>query len=36
VRQVLGDMGGSIELEDTQEKRGATFAITIIPGGAKN
>ena len=33
VRQVLGEMGGSVELEDTPGKKGTTFAITITPPG---
>ncbi|MNY46970.1 sensory histidine kinase DcuS [compost metagenome] len=36
VRQVLGEIGGSIELEDSEGKKGATFVITIIPAGRKN
>ena len=33
VRQVLSEIGGSIELEDNQGKKGAAFVITIIPAG---
>ena len=33
VRQVLGEIGGSIELEETEGKKGMTFVITIIPAG---
>lgn len=36
VRQVLGEIGGSIELEDNQGKKGTTFVITIIPAGRKS
>jgi signal transduction histidine kinase len=36
VRQVLGEIGGSIELEENEGKRGTTFFITIIPSGRKN
>lgn len=36
VRQVLGEIGGSIELEDNEGKKGTTFVITIIPAGRKN
>jgi signal transduction histidine kinase len=32
VRQVLGEMGGTIELEDTKDSRGTTFLIKIMPG----
>ncbi len=35
VRQVLGEIGGSIELEENEEKKGTTFVITIIPTGRK-
>jgi len=35
VRQVLGEIGGSIELEDCEGKKGTTFVITIIPTGRK-
>ena len=35
VRQVLGEIGGSIELEDNEGKKGTTFVITIIPTGRK-
>lgn len=36
VRQVLGEIGGSIDLEENEGKKGATFVITIIPAGRKN
>lgn len=36
VRQVLGEIGGSIELEENEGKKGTTFVITIIPAGRKN
>jgi signal transduction histidine kinase len=36
VRQVLGEIGGSIELEENEGTKGATFVITIIPAGRKN
>lgn len=36
VRQVLGEIGGSIELEENQGQKGTTFVITIIPAGRKN
>lgn len=32
VRQVLGQMGGSIELEEGTNERGPTFVIKIVPG----
>ena len=35
VRQVLGEIGGSIELEENEGKKGTTFVITIIPAGRK-
>ena len=35
VRQVLGEIGGSIELEDSEGKKGTTFVMTIIPSGRK-
>lgn len=35
VRQVLGEIGGSIELEESEGKRGTAFVITIIPTGRK-
>ena len=35
VRQVLGEIGGSIELEDDEGKKGTTFVMTIIPAGRK-
>jgi signal transduction histidine kinase len=36
VRQVLGEIGGSIELEENEGKKGTTFVITIIPTRRKN
>jgi signal transduction histidine kinase len=36
VRQVLGEIGGSIELEESEGKKGTTFVITIIPAGRRN
>ncbi len=36
IRQVLGEMGGSIELDDNIEKRGTSFTIKIVPTGKKN
>lgn len=33
VRQVLGEIGGSIELEEGEGKKGTTFVMTIIPVG---
>jgi signal transduction histidine kinase len=33
VRQVLGEMGGSIELEDSQQGNGTSFLIKIAAGG---
>jgi len=36
VRQVLGEIGGSIELEESEGNKGTTFIITIIPAGRKN
>ena len=36
VRQVLGEIGGSITLEESEGKTGTTFVITIIPKGRKN
>lgn len=36
VRQVLGEIGGSIELKENEGQKGATFVITIIPAGRKN
>lgn len=35
VRQVLGEIGGSIEFEDNEGKKGTTFIMTIIPAGRK-
>lgn len=35
VRQVLGEIGGSIELEDSEGKKGTTFVMTIIPAGKR-
>jgi signal transduction histidine kinase len=35
VRQVLGEIGGSIELEESEGTKGTTFIITIIPAGRK-
>lgn len=35
VRQVLGEIGGSIELDDSEGKKGTTFVMTIIPTGRK-
>lgn len=35
VRQVLGEIGGSIELEESEGMKGTTFVITIIPAGRK-
>ena len=35
VRQVLGEIGGSIELEESEGKKGTTFVITVIPAGRK-
>lgn len=35
VRQVLGEIGGSIELEDSEGRKGTTFVMTIIPAGRK-
>lgn len=35
VRQVLGEIGGSIELEEAEGKKGMVFVITIIPVGRK-
>jgi signal transduction histidine kinase len=32
VRQVLGEMGGTIELEDAAAKRGTSFLIKLVPG----
>jgi hypothetical protein len=32
---VLGEIGGSIELEENEGKKGTTFIITIIPAGRK-
>lgn len=36
VRQVLGEIGGSIELEENEGKKGMTFVITISPSRRKN
>lgn len=36
VGQVLGEMGGSIELEDSDEMKGTAFMIKISPGRRKN
>lgn len=36
VRQVLGEIGGSIELDDSEGKKGTTFVMTIIPAGKKS
>jgi signal transduction histidine kinase len=33
VRQVLGEIGGSVELEDNPDSKGATFLIKVVPGG---
>jgi len=35
VRQVLGEMGGSIELEDNNAERGAFFLIKLVGGKSK-
>lgn len=35
VRQVLGEIGGSVELEENEGNKGTTFVITIIPSGRK-
>jgi signal transduction histidine kinase len=35
VRQVLGEIGGSIELEENEGKKGTTFVMRIIPTGRK-
>jgi signal transduction histidine kinase len=32
VRQVLGEMGGTIELDDAGSQKGAAFTIRIVPG----
>ena len=36
VRQVLGEIGGSIELEENEKTKGMTFVITIVPGRREN
>ncbi|KWE82515.1 sensor histidine kinase [Burkholderia ubonensis] len=36
IRQVLGEMGGSIELDENPGKRGTSFTIKIVPSGKKN
>ena len=36
VRQVLGEMGGTIELDEQSEAKGAAFAIRIAPGRRPN
>lgn len=36
VRQVLGQIGGSIDLEENEEKQGTSFVIRIIPVRRKN
>jgi signal transduction histidine kinase len=36
VRQVLGEMGGSIELEDGSAERGTTFLIKLVAGRKSN
>lgn len=36
VRQVLGEIGGSIELENREGEKGTTFVIKIIPAGRKS
>lgn len=36
VRQVLSDIGGTIELEDNQGAKGTTFVMKITPTGRKN
>jgi signal transduction histidine kinase len=36
VRQVLGEIGGSIELVENEGMKGTTFAIKISPSGRKN
>ena len=36
VRQVLGEIGGSIELEENEGQKGTTFVIKISPSGRKN
>jgi signal transduction histidine kinase len=35
VRQVLGEMGGSIELEDNNAERGVSFLIKLVGGKSK-
>lgn len=32
VRQVLGEMGGTIELEDSTTGKGTSFLIKLVPG----
>ncbi len=36
VKQVLGEIGGTIELEENEKKKGTTFIMKIIPAGRKN
>jgi sensor histidine kinase regulating citrate/malate metabolism len=36
VRQVLGEMGGSIELEEGNLSKGASFLIKVVPGRKPN
>ena len=36
VRQVLGEMGGSIELDDTNSAKGASFIIKLVAGRKSN
>jgi signal transduction histidine kinase len=36
VRQVLGEMGGSIELDEDASKKGASFVIKLVPGRKSN
>ena len=36
VRQVLGEIGGSIELDNSEGQKGTTFVMTIIPSGRKS
>lgn len=36
VRQVLGEIGGSIELEDAEGQKGTTFIMTITPARKKS
>jgi signal transduction histidine kinase len=36
VRQVLGEMGGTIELDEAGNQKGVAFTIRVVPGRRSN